>query len=201
MDSSSDEGKVAQSLEACGLLPLRFTKAEKRRNRRTPDFRVGGPYGPFYCEVVSLERHEDDLPIGLGFGRLEDKVHKAACQFADVNPYRVFPNVLAWVVHEWRARVLDLELILAGQLTAADAGPVLPFTPRYCGGRIRAERLSIDLHLWFQYDANEPSFFFARSNDRHHEVLRRTFERQLARGGPVRHLPPARRLRAGASRT
>ena len=168
-DSVIQLGKLNQGeivavefLRKYGLRVERFTAEEMSRSQ-TPDFRVfKGTDFVFYCEAKHLQ--EDDwldkqlreaapLQIVGGlrpdpiFNRISGRIHEAAKQFAAVNPEHKFPNVLVFTNSDRRCSFKDLVSVLTGNFYA-DNGSIEPIYAQYSEGRIKEEKLTIDLYVW-----------------------------------------------------
>jgi hypothetical protein len=140
----------------------RFTKDEMRHGK-TPDFRVfkGGDF-VFYSEAKHVQHDEWldkqletakplELVGGLRhdpiFNRLADRIHDAARQFKSVNSSREFPNVLIFTNSDRQCGFPDLRGVLTGNFYA-EGGHVEPIYKSISEGRIREEKLTIDLYVW-----------------------------------------------------
>jgi hypothetical protein len=149
-------------LRARGFRPERFTKAEMRRSK-TPDYRVfqGGEL-VLYCEAKHVQRDEwlnkklnDAKPLEIVggarpdpiFNRLSNHIHEAAQQFNAVNPEHLYPNVFVFVNSDRLSGLQDLRSVLTGNFYAK-GGSVEPIYTEYSEGRIREEKLTIDLYIW-----------------------------------------------------
>ncbi len=151
------EQLVSDALAKKDLRAEGFTKPEMR-DRKTPDFRVfHGRELAFYCEVKEVAR--DDWAEGGRsdpiYNRLTDDIHTAVKQFNSVNPDRREPNVLAFVNNDRMCGYPDLLAVLTGCFFAAD-GSTVPIYKQFSEGRIRNEKLQVDLYLWFDsFKANQ----------------------------------------------
>jgi hypothetical protein len=159
---NSAEQFAQDYLRKYGLRPERFTKAEMRRSK-TPDFRAfQGEELVLYCEAKHVQRDEwldkklkNAKPLELVgglrpdpiFNRLSNHIHEAAQQFNAVNPDHRYPNVLVFVNSDRHCGVADLRSVLTGNFYAKD-GSVEPIYTEYSEGRIREEKLAIDLYIW-----------------------------------------------------
>jgi hypothetical protein len=173
MLSLEDEELVIKLLAEKRLRAERFSKTERRQGK-TPDFRVfSGETLKFYCEVKSIENDtwlEDQLAVaapspfaGGGrndpvFGRLTDDIHKAAAQFAAVNPDGATPNVLVFVNHDSRCNEQDLIGVVTGQFLADD-GSAHRIYQKFSEGRIRDEKHKVGLYSWVE-DGRFRAMFF-----------------------------------------
>jgi hypothetical protein len=149
-------------LERRGLHAERFSKAEMRRGK-TPDFRVfKGSEFVFYSESKHVQHDEwldkqlknaKPLEIVGGlrhdpvFNRLADRIHDAAKQFDAVNHNRDSPNVLVFTNSDTHCGFPDLLGVLTGNFYA-ESGAVEPIYKEVSEGRIREEKLTIDLYVW-----------------------------------------------------
>lgn len=146
-----------------GLKPERFSKEELRRGK-TPDYRAfrSGKL-VLYCEAKhvqcdtwldgKLEEAAPLEPVGGRrpdpiYNRLAKHVHKAAQQFAAVNANRAYPNVLVFTNSDQQCGLFDLNAILTGNFET-EAGTAAPIFKHISEGRIRLEKRTIDLYVWF----------------------------------------------------
>jgi len=145
-----------------GLRAERFTKLEMRQSK-TPDFRVfKSTEFAFYCESKHVQYDEwldrqlanaQPLEIVGGlrhdpiYNRLADRIHDAAKQFEAVNPDHEFPNVLIFTNSDTHCGFPDLLSVLTGNFHA-EGGVVDPIFKHISEGRIREEKLTIDLYVW-----------------------------------------------------
>jgi hypothetical protein len=145
-----------------GLRAVRFSKAETRQGK-TPDFRVfKGTEFVLYCESKHVQYDEwldkqlanaQPLEIVGGvrhdpiYNRLADRIHDSAKQFEAVNPDRQFPNVLIFTNSDTQCGFPDLLSVLTGNFQA-EGGVVDPIFEQISEGRIREEKLTIDLYVW-----------------------------------------------------
>lgn len=148
-----DEQMITDFLAPLGFTAERFTSQQKKDFGQTPDFRVfKGTEIAFFCEVKSVFDdgfegfRKDPTP-----NKISNKIHEAAKQFRSVNPNRELPNVLVFVNHEQGTDVQDLGSAFEG-VFYADEGQRYPIYKKYSEGRIKDEKLEIDLFLWFQPD-------------------------------------------------
>jgi len=133
------------------------------RQGKTPDFRVfKGTEFVLYCESKHVQYDEwldkqlaDAQPLEIVGGlrhdpiynRLADRIHDAAKQFEAVNPDRQFPNVLIFTNSDTHCGFPDLLSVLTGNFYA-EGGVVDPIFKQISEGRIREEKLTIDLYVW-----------------------------------------------------
>jgi hypothetical protein len=145
-----------------GLRAERFSKMEMRRGK-TPDFRVfKSTEFVLYCESKHVQYDEwldkqlaDAQPLEIVGGlrhdpiynRLADRIHDAAKQFEAVNPDHEFPNVLIFTNSDTHCGFPDLLSVLTGNFYA-EGGVVDPIFKQISEGRIREEKLTIDLYVW-----------------------------------------------------
>jgi hypothetical protein len=144
-----------------GLRAERFSKSETRQGK-TPDFRVlKGTEFVLYCESKYVQHDEwldkqlanaQPLEIVGGlrhdpiYNRLADRIHDAAKQFEAVNTGQ-FPNVLILTNSDAHCGFPDLLSVLTGNFYA-EGGAVDPIFKQISEGRIREEKLTIDLYVW-----------------------------------------------------
>jgi hypothetical protein len=147
-----------------GLRAERFTKAEMRQGK-TPDFRLFKESEfVLYCESKHVQydewldrQLEDAKPLeivgGLRhdpiFNRLAGHIHDAAKQFDAVNPEHEFPNVLIFTNSDAHCGFTDLLSVLTGNFYA-EGGAIEPIYKEISEGRIREEKLTIDLYVWLR---------------------------------------------------
>ena len=144
-----------------GLRAERFSKEETRRGK-TPDFVFKVTEFVLYCESKHLQYDEwldkqlaDAQPLEIVGGlrhdpiynRLADRIHDAAKQFEAVNPDHEFPNVLIFTNSDTHCGFPDLLSVLTGNFYA-EGGVVDPIFKQISEGRIREEKLKIDLYVW-----------------------------------------------------
>jgi hypothetical protein len=145
-----------------GLRAEQFSKMEMRQGK-TPDFRAfKGTEFVLYCESKHVQYDEwldkqlaDAQPLEIVGGlrhdpiynRLADRIHDAAKQFEAVNPDRQFPNVLIFTNSDTHCGFPDLLSVLTGNFYA-EGGAVDPIFKQISEGRIRDEKLTIDLYVW-----------------------------------------------------
>lgn len=175
--SEAAEKQVENWLKQYQLQPKRYTRAELRNGRRTPDFRVyQAGVEKFFCEVKSV------LPSVKGTGggsdpipnRLTDDIHDACKKFIDSNPSHLLPNVLTFVQCDMCSGVDYLEDVYLGHWLMDD-GTAYPFYVKYANGRIKEEKTIIDLYLWF--GGNSVEFRFTGTHSQHYIELCRLFGR------------------------
>jgi hypothetical protein len=83
------------------------------------------------------------------FNRLTTHIHNAAQQFASVNPNHAYPNLLFLVNSDDHCTFHgDLVGVLTGNFYAK-GGVVEPIYEQFSNGRIREEKLTIDLFVWW----------------------------------------------------
>ncbi len=144
-----------------GLRAERFSKAEMKQSK-TPDFRVfKGSEFVLYSESKHVQYDEwldkqlenaEPLEIVGGlrhdplFNRLADRIHDAAKQFDAVNHDHEFPNVLIFTNSDTHCGFPDLLGVLTGNFYA-ESGAVEPIYKQVSEGRIRDEKLTIDLYV------------------------------------------------------
>jgi hypothetical protein len=162
-----------------GLRCERFTKAEIRSGK-TPDFRVyKDKQLVFYCEAKHVQ-HDDWLDKQLEkarpgeivgglrpdpiFNRIAGHIHQAAKQFEAVNHDHQYPNVLVFTNSDRLCKFDDLVSTLTGNLYA-EGGTVEPIYRSVSEGRIREEKSTIDLYVWFNEwrQGKKQSFFIEGS--------------------------------------
>jgi hypothetical protein len=113
---------------------------------------------------------------------LADRIHDAAKQFAAVNPNHEVPNVLVLTNSDQQCGFLDLLGVLTGNLYV-EGGGVEPIYKSISEGRIREEKLTIDLYVWlneWKGEAQKGSMYFI--SGRHYESLCK-----LLGSDPARH--------------
>lgn len=180
-----DEGEqvAIDFLASHGLWAVRFAKHELRQGK-TPDFRVFNSAGGLvlYCEAKRVQYDEwldkqlktaKPLAIVGGarpdpvFNRLCGHIHNAAKQFAAVNPKRELPNVLVLTNSDSHCTFHgDLIGVLTGNFYG-EGGVVDRIYGQYAGGRIKQEKLAIDLYVWCdRWDSaqREPRRYFWRDS-------------------------------------
>jgi hypothetical protein len=166
---------------------MRFSKAETR-NSKTPDFRIfKEEQFVLYCEAKHV-RHDDWLDKQLAtakpleivgglrhdpvFNRLAEDIHQAAQQFDAVNHEREVPNVLVFTNSDRQCGFEDLVGVLTGNFYA-ESGEVEPIYRNVSEGRIREDKLVVDLYVWlneWKGSQQKGSLFFIRDS-KHYAVL------------------------------
>lgn len=160
--SRLDEDRVAQHLKNLGIDAHRFNTDEMAE--RTPDFRLYTSAGLVgYCEVKSSGPLAEGVGPDPTFNRLSRHIHEAAGQLHSVNSGHEGINVLALVNHESAIDERDLIGVFTGNFYE-ERGTVHPIYRKYSHGRIRAEKLRIDVYLWFQLDEPRPYTLFNMSD-------------------------------------
>ncbi|MBI3896013.1 MAG: hypothetical protein HY313_08785 [Acidobacteria bacterium] len=140
----------------------RFNKEEMQRTK-TPDFRVFKAHQLVaYCEAKHIQRdgwldnqmkNAQPLEVVGGarpdpiFNRLTTHIHEAAAQFDAVNSSLEYPNILVFAKSDHLCMFSDLIRVLTGN-EYTDSGKIEPIFKEYSEGRIRLEKLKIDLYLW-----------------------------------------------------
>lgn len=105
-------------------------------------------------EIVGGLRHD---PV---FNRLAEHIHKAAQQFAAVNPDRKYPSVLVFTNSDRHCGIADLVGTLTGNFYA-EGGSVEPIYRNVSEGRIREEKHTIDLYVWVDdWEPEKRKMFF-----------------------------------------
>ena len=142
----------------------RFSKAEMRLGK-TPDFRVlRNTELVAFCEAKHIqhdnwleEQLKDAAPLQIVGGprpdpipnRLTAHIHKAAQQFAAVNPKHDYPNILVMANTDEHCTFHgDLIGVLTGNFYGKD-GVVEPIFEQFSNGRIREEKVTIDVFVWW----------------------------------------------------
>ena len=158
-------------LTGLSLRPERFSKQEMRLGK-TPDFRVFRDSDLVaYCEAKHVQHDEwldqqleaaQPLQLVGGlrpdpvFNRLTAHIHKAAQQFAAVNPQRVYPNILVLANFD---RACEFRDQLLGVLTGnfyGEGSVVEPIFEQFSNGRILYEKVTIDAYVWWDGWKNDP---------------------------------------------
>jgi hypothetical protein len=153
------------------------------RRGKTPDFRAfKGNDFVLYCESKHLQYDEwlenqlktaKPLEIVGGlrhdpiFNRLADRIHDATKQFGAVNHDHEFPNVLVFTNSDTHCGFPDLLGLLTGNFYA-EGGGIEPIYKEVSEGRIREEKLTIDLYVWlneWKGDQQKGSAFFTESSE------------------------------------
>jgi hypothetical protein len=164
-------------LKQRNLRTERFSK-EELRSGKTADFRVFKQAQLVaYCEAKHVQRDEwldeklrDAEPLELVggsrpdpiFNRLTAHIHKAAQQFAAVNPNHDCPNILVFANSDKSCTFSgDLRGVLTGNFYAED-GTVHPIYANFSNGRIMYEKSTIDAYVWWDEwrNAPKPSIWF-----------------------------------------
>jgi hypothetical protein len=155
---------AADYLKQHDLRAERFSKEEMRVSK-TPDYRVFKQIELVaYCEAKHVqhdnwldEQLNEGQPLQLVgglrpdpvFNRLTAHIHKAAQQFAAVNPQHVYPNILVFANFD---RACDFHDQLLGVLTGnfyGSGGVVEHIFEQFSNGRIREEKVTIDAYVWW----------------------------------------------------
>ena len=168
---NADENRVAEFLVKKGLIATEFQKHERRRGKKTPDFRVlhNGVFA-FFCEVKSIEKDiNENLRKDPVFNRLTDDIHRALKQFDAVNPKIEAPNVLALINHDRSCGFLDLIGVLTGNFIAENDQPH-PIYKQFSEGRIKDEKARIHLFLWLD-DFKPERLLFSQTHAEFHKQL------------------------------
>ena len=141
----SDNDRIQKLLQDKGCSVTKI----KEQPYPTPDFKVQVEKQEFFCEVKSI--HGDEWEEGERsdptFNNIANKIHEAVKQFRSVNPDRELPNVLVLCNHRDECDSLDLEAVLTG-LFHADDGTKHKIYGQYSDGKIKEEKLEIDLYVW-----------------------------------------------------
>lgn len=161
------------------LRPERFKRQEMRRGK-TPDYRVfKGPQLMAYCEAKHIQ--QDNWTSGLRpdpvFNRISNHIHEAAQQFTAVNPVHEYPNILVFANSDRMCDARDLDSVITG-LFRVEGGKDEAIYTQYSEGRIREEKHSVDLYIWWNTwnEADKVMRLFAKES-RHKEALRLTLPR------------------------
>jgi len=162
-----------QYLRKQPLRPERFGKGEMRQGK-TPDFRVFKHEELVaYCEAKHVQRDDwldqqlvSARPLqfvgGLRpdpiFNRLTAHIHRAAKQFAAVNANHEFANILVFVNSD-RAfcTAEDLRRVITG-MERLKGEQDEPMFSEYSEGRIRYEKFTIDMYVWWDSWKNPEKF-------------------------------------------
>jgi hypothetical protein len=173
--------------ERHGLTSHRFSKAEMRRGK-TPDFRVSKlSQLVLYCEAKHVQHDdwldqqlEDAQPLeivgGLRhdpiFNRLAEHIHHAAKQFDAVNHDHEYANVLVFTNSDAHCGFPDLLAVLTGNFYA-ESGAVEPIYKNVSEGRIREEKFTVDLYVWFNEwkGTEQKGSCFFNNGSRHYATL------------------------------
>lgn len=174
---------ASHELAAVRLLPDNATAG------KTPDFRIEMEGLLFaYCEVKSprdgwldeqlRESSPGDIVGGLRpdptFNRISNHIHKAIGQFDAVNPDRKVPNILVFVNHDRMSSHADLRETLTGSFRADD-GSDSPTMKHVSEGRIKDEKLRVDMYLWFQGRTLKPKIYLSGTDKIHDDRLCEAF--------------------------
>lgn len=157
-----DERRVYGYLKSLGL---DVCKIPEGGPQKAPDFRVsldGEAVG--YCETKSIRPWPDGEGPDPTFNRLTSDIHRAAAQLDSLNPSDDLFNILTFVNYEPAVDERDLISALTGNFYA-ESGKLYPLYRKYSHGRIRADKLRIDLYLWFQEGKDQPFKLFNMSQD------------------------------------
>lgn len=170
-------------LTKLSLRPERFSKQEMRLGK-TPDYRVFQRSDLVaYCEAKHVQNDdwlEEQLkgtrPLQIVGGprpdpipnRLTSHIHTAHKQFIAVNPNHDLPNILV-LANSDRACTFHGDLI--GVLTGnfySEGGSVEPVFEQFSSGRIKYEKATIDLYVWWDsWKSDRPRRWFWH-NTRHY---------------------------------
>ncbi len=169
------ENRAKEYLSGVGLRVERFSKAEKKQGRRTPDFRVfSGDELAFYVEVKTAQEQDEWLSGSRNdstYDRIVRQVHCAMGQFDSANPVMDHPNVLAIVNGDDEVGFTDMIQALTGD-AYCESGAVISIFRGYSEGLIREEKLRVHLYLWFDYwKPGDPKKFFPEVHAVHHAGL------------------------------
>jgi len=178
---------AADYLKQHALGAERFSKEEMRVSK-TPDFRVFRQTELVaYCEAKHVqyddwldEQLREARPLQVVGGsrpdpipnRLSAHIHKAAQQFAAVNPGHDYPNLLVFANADEHCTFHgDLIGVLTGNFYAR-GGAVEPIFEQFSNGRIREEKLAIDLYVWWDCwkDAQRLRLWFWRDSKHYANV-------------------------------
>jgi hypothetical protein len=165
---SSDEAFVVGYWQKEGFDVADFSKSEIRTGK-TPDFRLSrNGIDVAYCEVKSFQRDcwleeqinkvpSGELAGGLRpdpiFNRISNAIHTAYQQFDSVNPGHHLMNFLFLVNHDTSAKSDDLDRVLTG-FENPRMGILEPTCTQYSLGRIRNEKVKIDLYVWLDFQSD-----------------------------------------------
>jgi len=162
---NQSEQAAAHFFAKRGLGVQRFGKDEIQRGK-TPDFRVfRNKEFLMFCEAKQVQcddwlyRRFDNAASGQIvrtdpiFNRLTNHVHEAMKQFNSVNPKHEHPNTLFLANSDRVSDVLDLIAVLDG-VFRAESGVREPIYTQY-EGRIRKEKCTVDLFLWWNVWMNK----------------------------------------------
>jgi len=154
------EKSAADFFATRGLRVQRFSNEDGK----TRPFRVfRNTAFVMFCEAKHLQRQDwldkrlDNAELGqlVGgiradpiFNRLTEYVHEAVKQFNSLNPKHEHPNTLFLANSDRVSDVLDLIAVLDGMFRG-ESGVRQPIYTRYSEGRIREERFTVDLIIWW----------------------------------------------------
>lgn len=172
--SQDDERRVEAFLRSRNLNPTRFSKQEKKRYGKTPDYKVDGPNDAFFfLEVKSIltETGPEVILHSTKHGSLTDNIHEAVKQFRSVNNTRSAPNVLVWCSHNMQINFQDLRDLVGGGIVID--GVLCADLRKYRFGRVSSDLPDIDLHLWL--DDDTPQYLFIDEMPHLLGQLRRSF--------------------------
>ncbi len=146
-DYRKDEILAEGFLRSYKLNPMRFEKTHRQKD--TPDFKVSTPSGGlFMCEVKSIDIDAIDKGIRHNtiYNSLTSKLHKAHKQFNSVNSNHFVPNVIVWVSHDLRINWHTFTNLMQGNIQVE--GKLIRNLGKFSNGRIKHEKLEIDMHIW-----------------------------------------------------
>ena len=159
------EEAAADFFAARGLRVQRFSNG----NGKTRPFRIfRNTAFVMFCEAKhlqcqdGLDKRLDNAELGqlVGgiradpiFNRLTDHVQEAVKQFNFVNPKHEHPNTLFLANSDRVSDVLDLIAVLDG-MCRGERG-LRPIYTRYSEGRIREEKFTVDLIIWWNIWMNK----------------------------------------------
>lgn len=145
IEKNMDNDRVKDLFEKNGCLVTKI----KEQAFPTPDFKVQSKEHEFFCEVKSVESDEwlEGGRPDPTFNSISNKIHEAVKQFRSVNPDRKLPNVLVLCNHHDMRDSLDLKSVLTG-LFYADDGTTHKIYGQFSDGRIKNEKMEIDLYVW-----------------------------------------------------
>lgn len=170
-----------------GLDAVRYSKQEMLKGK-TPDFKVfkAGEL-ILFCEAKHVQSDawvDDQLEVvspmtlvgGLRhdpvFNRIAGHIHKALKQLTAVNQDRKYPNALIFANSDDGCGFQDLLSILTGDFFV-EGGRREPIYRNISDGRIRLEKGTIDLYVWFDEwkgPDQKGSFYFYRDSP-HYALL------------------------------
>ncbi len=108
------------------------------------------------------------------FNRVSNKIHEAVLQLDSVNPNLEYPNVLIFVNHDDTCDFLTLINVITGYFIAEGGEPHLIYG-KFSDGRIKQEKLRINLYVWIDENRKVPGYFIIKDN-RHHDTLCELFK-------------------------